>query len=234
MILILAGCPALAAGTVPFANSLWRAERNTAMADHNIPYVAAYGNITKALQAIKKAQTPDRFTQDFLTTKLGLTGGSARLVIPFLKKTGLLASDGAPTSLYKRFRNPSQTKVAAAEALRRGFATLYEINEYAHDLSDPDLKGIIVQATGLDDGASTIRSIIGSFKALRAFADFDATVQEDANGQESGDGRSFSEEDLVFPAGLNLGYTINLHLPASSDIAVYNAIFKSLREHLPR
>ena len=33
-------------------------------------------------------------------------------------------------------------------------------------------------------------------------------------------------------AGLRLGYTINLNLPATTDIAVFNAIFKSLREHL--
>lgn len=33
---------------------------------------------------------------------------------------------------------------------------------------------------------------------------------------------------------MNLGYTINLNLPATSDIAVFNAIFKSLRENLLR
>ena len=32
--------------------------------------------------------------------------------------------------------------------------------------------------------------------------------------------------------GLNLAYTINLNLPATSDIAVFNAIFKSLKENL--
>ena len=32
--------------------------------------------------------------------------------------------------------------------------------------------------------------------------------------------------------GLNLGYTINLNLPATSDIAVFNAIFRSLKENL--
>src|SRR6202020_1128965 len=102
-------------------------------------------------------QTPDRFTVDFLETKLGLKGGGARPVIPFLKKTGFLATDGMPTSLYKKFRNPVQSKAAAAEALRKGFAQLYAINEYAQDLKDPELKGIIVQATGVDDGASTIK-----------------------------------------------------------------------------
>lgn len=202
------------------------------MPDHNIPYVAAYGNITKALQAIQTAQTPDRFTQDFLATKLGLKGGSAKPVIPFLKKTGLLATDGAPTALYRRFRNSSQAKAAAAEALRRGFAALYEINEYSHELSDAELKGVIVQATGLDDGASTIRSIIGSFKALRAFADFNMPVAEDVDGQEPVSIKPPADGSLSLPNGLNLGYTINLHLPATSDIAVYNAIFKSLRDHI--
>lgn len=55
---------------------------------------------------------------------------------------------------------------------------------------------------------------------------------QNANGQESGDGKVSSTEDLPVLTGLNPGYTINLHLPATSDIAVYNAIFKSLREHL--
>jgi hypothetical protein len=32
--------------------------------------------------------------------------------------------------------------------------------------------------------------------------------------------------------GMNLGYTINLNLPATTDVAVFNAIFKSLKEHL--
>jgi hypothetical protein len=36
---------------------------------------------------------------------------------------------------------------------------------------------------------------------------------QDANGQESGDGKVSSTEDLPLLTGLNLGYTINLHLP---------------------
>lgn len=115
-----------------------------------------------------------------------------------------------------------------------GFAPLYEINEYVHDLTDPELKGVIVQATGLDESSSTIKCIVGSFKALRAFADFDFAAQGEDGGQEVSEVRPATDEEIVFPAGLNLGYTINLHLPATSEIAVYNAIFKSLREHLLR
>jgi Family of unknown function (DUF5343) len=198
-----------------------------------MPYIAAYGNITKALQGIQKASTPDRFTLDFLATKLGMKGGSSRPVIPYLKKTGFLGPDGTPTGIYKRFRNHTQAGAAAAEALRIGFGALYEINEYAHELNETELRGVVVQATGLEETASTVKSIMGSFKALRAFANFEtaASAHDDAevertNGEPERNGARLGPEDF------RLGYTINLNLPATSDIAVFNAIFKSLREHI--
>jgi hypothetical protein len=202
------------------------------MAENRVPYVPAYGNITKALQRIKSASTPDRFTQDFLATKLDLKGGSPKPVIPFLKRTGFLASDGTPTDLYKRFRNQSQSGAAAADAMRIGYRLLYEINEYAHDAGDGELKGLIVQATGADENSSTAKAIFGSFRALKDFADFDAKPGA-PDEEETESGEVLDRRDGG-PPGIKLGYTINLHLPATSDIAVFNAIFKSLREHLLR
>ncbi|MEE4637636.1 MAG: DUF5343 domain-containing protein, partial [Wenzhouxiangella sp.] len=140
------------------------------------PYVNAYGNITKALDKIQQAATPPRFTQDFLATKLNLSGGSARPLIPFLKRTGFIGSDGTPTELYKRFRNSSHRGAAAAEALRIGYKSLYEVNEYIHDAKDKDLKGVVVQVTGSEPDSTVVQKIVASFKALRAFADFDAAI----------------------------------------------------------
>jgi hypothetical protein len=159
-------------------------------------------------------------------------GGSPKPVIPFLKRTGFLASDGTPTPLYKRFRNPSQSGPAAAEALRIGYRPLYDINEYVHNAKDDELRGVIVQATGADENSSTPKAIFGSFKALREFADFDATPDESV--EEETASREVVDRGDGLPGGIRLGYTINLHLPATSDVAVFNAIFKSLREHLLR
>jgi hypothetical protein len=202
------------------------------MAETSVPYIMAYGNITKALEKIKAAQVPPRFSQDFLETKLSLKGGGARPVIPFLKRTGFLAADGTPTELYRRFRNEAHSGAAAAEALRVGYAPLYEVNEYIHEATDPQLKGVVVQVTGSEPASSTVGAILGSFKALRAFADFEAVASEvvEAPGQET---RPAAIESVRGAgAGIRLGYTINLNLPATSDIAVFDAIFKSLREHL--
>ena len=209
---------------------------NNEQSSISLPYMNAYGNISKALERIQAATTPDRFTQDFLATKLNLKGGTAKPVIPFLKRTGFLGGDGAPTEQYKQFRNQASRGAAAAAALRKGFAALYEINEYAHELNDSELKGVVLQATGLGSSSKTAGAIVGSFKALRAFADFDATLQEDAGGEQISEKQESKGDSQQRNQGsgvdLKLGYTINLNLPATSDIAVFNAIFKSLRENL--
>jgi hypothetical protein len=206
------------------------------------PYVTGYGGITKALNKIQEAATPPRFTQDFLATKLGLQGGSSKPIIPFLKRTGFLGSDGVPTDLYKRFRNPSQRGNAATEALKKGYTSLYEINEYVHDATDKDLKGVVVQATGLEADSAAARSIVGSFKALKAFATFGGAdaEREDIDGEDNGKekDKDESEKDLnkavtsAHGRSFGLSYTINLNLPATSDIAVFDAIFRSIKEHL--
>ena len=120
------------------------------------PYVSSQGNLRKVLQKIQEAATPDRFTQDFLETKLTLSGGSARPLIPFLKRIGFLQSDGSPTELYKRFRNTTESGAAAAAALKLGYSEIYKVNEYAHDLSEGKLKGVVVQITGQEEGSKVI------------------------------------------------------------------------------
>ena len=204
-----------------------------------VPYLNAYGNITKALERIQTASTPDRFTQDFLAAKLNLKGGSATPIIPFLKRTGFLNGDGSPTELYKEFRNSKLRGSAAAKALKNGYAALYDIHEYAHDLEDKELNGIIVQATGLGANSTTAKSVAGSFKALRAFADFDAENNPDKKTVRDEPADDIEKSKVIgkkekegSELNLKLGYTINLNLPATSDVAVFNAIFKSLREHL--
>src|SRR5690606_17423634 len=134
---------------------------------------------------------------------LNMKGGSARPVIPFLKKTGFLASDGSPTELYERFRNEQQSGAAAAEALRIGFSGLYAVNEYVHDASDSEIKGIIVQVTGTEKDSSTVGAVLGSFKALRAFADFEAVAPIQEAAKDTGD-EEVARVAARIPGGLNL------------------------------
>lgn len=210
----------------------------------NLPYVMATGRIKPTLEQIIKASVPDKFTQDFLTTKLGIKGGSGKAMLPFLKKIGFVGSDGSPTEVYKDFRIDSTRGNAMAKAVIDGYTLLSEMNEYFYDLNDNDLKDLIIRATGAKSTSSTVAAIVNTIKALKEYAAFDSDVIEQTkddvfkapvNSEEQLPRRETKQKQ---PTGnlnfdnIKLGYTINLNLPASSDISVYNAIFKSLKENL--
>jgi hypothetical protein len=114
-----------------------------------LPYLASPGSLKNALEKIRAAATPERVTGDFMSTMLQIKGGTGSALIPFLKKVGFVASDGAPTELYKRFRNPSIGGTAVADAIKIGYAPLKQVNEYFYELSDKDLSNLILQVTGL-------------------------------------------------------------------------------------
>lgn len=209
------------------------------MAAEYPPFMNGYGTTTKILSKIKEAQTPDRFTQDFLSTKLGFPGGTAKPFIPLAKRLGLLEGDGKPSDLYKAFRNHAHSKTAMATAIRKGYSQLYERNEYAHDLDKKKLEGLVVEITGLEAGHATTRAIVGTFEALKSFADFNQPEihKEDSSTPKTvGTVKSAPEPEATGEDSsdikLNLAYTINLVLPKTDDVAVFNAIFKSLRENL--
>ena len=177
-------------------------------------------------------------TTDFVNAVLQIKGGTGAAVAPFLKKLGLLNSDGTPTSLYDRLRNDGTSGAAVAEAVRTGYRPLYQANEYAHKLSDADLKGLILQVTGLEKGNRAAEYIYGTFKKLVAHAKFDtATPIVPVRQPEPVQNPPLAgSAPAAAPAGSGIGlsYTINLNLPASTNPEIFNAIFRSLREHIIR
>lgn len=200
------------------------------------PYMNSYGRIKTVLEKIKSAATPDRFTYDFLETKLGAKGGSARTFVGFAKRLKLLNSDGTPTDLYHKFRNSASSGAAMAEAMRNGYDELYQRNEYAHELSRPQLEGLIVEVTGLEKKHKTVKAIASSFEALKEYADFDASPVDLPATTEARSEPISGVQVPMRPSGrdfdLNVAYTINLVLPKTDDVSVFDAIFRSLRTNL--
>ena len=205
----------------------------------NLPYVSSSNSLKTAFDKIRTAATPPRVTTDFVNTVLQIKGGTGGAVTPFLKRVGFVASDGTPTELYKRFRNPVSGGPAMAEAILHGYALLAKANEYFYRLSDKDLFALIVQVTGVDAKNVAAKMTLACLKVLKTFADFESTDSAPAaidrpNGEEQiGQAISISPPQVSNGrVGLNLSYTINLNLPATADQAVFNAIFRSLKEHL--
>jgi hypothetical protein len=210
---------------------------NEESAMSSLPYVTATGNVEKALLGIKAAATPESVTQDFVKTILKIPGGSGNQMAAFLKKVGFAKVDGSPSEIYTRFRNNSSMGEAAADALKNGYAPLSTRNEYWYALDDAKLRGLIIEETGEESNSAIVGYILGSIKGLKKFATFDKKSNEPSKAEANEPPQpalpaAISSNHHVQSVGLRLGYTINLNLPATADVAVFNAIFKSLKEHL--
>jgi hypothetical protein len=211
----------------------------------SLPYMNSTGLIAKIFAKIAEAQKPERFTTDYLTSVLGYGSGSARPIIPLLKRLNFLQADSAPTPLYARFRNPSERASAMLEAIKAGYPELYARNEYVHILSKDKLRDLIVEVTGLERDNQIIAHIVGTVQALKAAGGVNESTTRHTvpttNGSDLGPPVSpvgpLQRPDIGFErgrqeVGMNLSYTINLNLPTSADPEVFNAIFSALREHL--
>lgn len=208
----------------------------------NLPYSTSVGTLEKILEKIKSASVPERFTQDFVNTKLAMKGGTANSCIPILKKMGLVGSDGSPTELYKEFRNPRKSPTALGKAFKRLYERLYEMNEYIHDAQDSDVLGLIVECTGGERNSAATKYTLSTFNMLRKHAEFDIEPEESDFIENAEPTPRHIEQHLPninsatnsnpSQKGINLSYTINLNLPATKDIEVFNAIFRSLKQHL--
>jgi hypothetical protein len=145
----------------------------------------------------------------------------------------LLNKDGTPTQLYKKFRNSTTSKTSLAQALKIGYAELYSRNEYCHDLSKKDFKGLVMEATGEPQDSKIVELIVSSFFNAKSLADFEEYLIEGSEEPITEKPLEIkTDESYMKKINLGLNYTINLVLPKTDDPSVYNAIFKSLKENL--
>ena len=204
------------------------------------PFVNAYNGIPVLFQKIKTAAVPPKFTVNFLSTALDMTSSSHRAMIPLLKKLGFIDAANVPTQAYKDFREDSLSGTVMAARLREAYRQLFQSNEYAWKLNKDDLTAKLKSLTGAAEDDPYIPAVASTFLTLSKLAKWeggaakkkDATT-DDADKEHGGNG-SHKQQDDHNDAGLRLSYTINLNLPATTEIEVFNAIFKSLRENLLR
>lgn len=207
----------------------------------NLPYMISASTARKILEKIKEAPTPRKFSQNYLSTKLGFTAANDKAFISYAKSLGFLDSSGVPTQLYKEFRNPSLSGTALAKGLMNAYKPLYERNEHFYELSKQKLLELVCAETGLDHDNITAKRITNTFLEVKKLANFGKVglLYEDAT-EEVSEEKNKDENDEEKPAyaevqhigKLGLSYNINLILPNTDDPKVFNAIFKSLKENL--
>lgn len=199
----------------------------------NLPYTASPGSVKSVMDAIVKAERPDKLSNTYMETVFGLSGGGARSVPPILKKMGFLQSDGSPTDLYSKFKTDSGRSQATLTGLKQAFPEIFRKNEVAHRANDDQLRDIIVEITGLKKADPVLRHIQNTFSIIKAYiSDNGVNLTSMPNREPETPSAKPNDDGSELIGRIGLAYQINIVLPESQDPVVYDTIFRSLKRNL--
>lgn len=208
-------------------------------------YLLSARNIPDIMQKIIEGTAPEKFTNEHLKG-LDFKSSNDRAIIPLLKDLGFLSEDGTPTQRYHDYRDRSRSKAVMAEALRDAYGDLFHIKEKLSGSDRKAMQGKFKTSHNVSDKVSELQT--STFLSLLKLADLDTidTRKKRPKKEEVEELPAAKPPDEKLPteklpsektipltqAPLSLRYNIEIHLPATKDIEVYNAIFKALKVHL--
>ncbi|WP_273021439.1 DUF5343 domain-containing protein [Rheinheimera sp.] len=203
-------------------------------------YVLPHKRIKDVFEKVRDGQAPERVS-NLLLKDWGFTSTNDRAFIPLLKALGFLTADGVPTQRYHNYRDHSQSKVVLGEAMKEAYGDIFLIKEHPTLSDKAAIEGKFKSFHNVSDNvagmmAKTFFEVLG-LSDLKGAPKHHEQNKKPSVTDASSNNELKSHNPPVAPiipnsklAGLH--YNIQIHLPATKDIEVYNAIFKSLREHL--
>ncbi len=200
-------------------------------------YLNSVKNLPSILDKIVEGTAPEKFTTEHLK-KIGFSSSNDRGVIGLLKDLKFLSEDGAPTQRYHDFRNSSLSKKVMGEALQEAYSDIFHLNEKPTVADKPAVAGLFKSTHNVSDQVAGFMA--NTFYTLLDRADISSkptkqkTIKEQLPDTKADIQKQEPQNNgnIIPPIVPNLRYNIEIHLPATKDIEVYNAIFKSLKAHL--
>lgn len=198
-------------------------------------YTNNYGKIASLLKTIRDGTAPETFNRAHLKD-LGFTSSHDFATIQVLKALDFLSSDGKPTSRYMSYLDKSKYKRVLGEAVRSAYNDIFVLKANPSKSDTAMIEGKFKTEFNSSDKVAKARA--ATFFALLDECEIqseDAQDKDKAEAEESADEETKDSPPPLPGSGqrdTTFHYNVQIHLPPSKDIEVYNAIFKSLKEHL--
>lgn len=206
-------------------------------------YLITTKNLEAFLNAIINARAPQKVTQKFIES-LGFKSTNDRLFIGLLRGIGFIDSNGVPQNSYFRFLDQSESKYVLADAVRDAYSDLFAINKQANLMSTSEVKNKLKTLFQGSKSDKVLGAMANTFVGLCKLADFTQkpqiqidpermpTVTQQSCSNQNNQSKNSISEVVSKNFSTELHYNIQIHLPETRDSTVYDAIFKSLKDHL--
>jgi len=193
------------------------------------PYTPLHGKIKEYLEKIREVGVPEKVNRGWLRS-VGFRSGNDTYMIKVWKHIGFLDQSNVPTELWRSYRVPTQSEAVLAQAIQSGYSGLFRLYEDAYRKDREAIYAYFSSQT--EKAESTINLMVKTFSSLCDLANFEALPEAAAPVTER-----VREEELPPTIARRIGLpqihiNIQLHLPETSDQAVYDNLFKSLKKHL--
>lgn len=196
-------------------------------------YLTSTKNLESIINSVINAKAPERFTNKFLED-LGYKSSNDRLIIGMFKALGLLDDNGQPLQRYYQFLDQTQTGKIIAIGVEEAYEDLFNLRKDAQNLTNDEVKNKLRTITQGQKSDKILSLMAMTFRAFCDLADWDSDVtpEELSNSEATpvvtkNDNieKNSIKRDTLQP-DMNLHYNIQIHLPETTNMAVYDAIFK--------
>ena len=201
-------------------------------------YLTSTKNLESIINSVINAKAPDRFTNKFLED-LGYKISNDRLVVGMFKALGLLDDSGQPLQRYYEFLDQTQTGKILAIGIEEAYGDLFNLRKDAQNMSNDEVKNKLKTLTKGQKSDKVIGLMAMTFRAFCDLADWSEETEIQGSSEntavqnERNDFAGFEKRGSKVPkTDMNLHYNIQIHLPETTNMAVYDAIFQSLKKHL--
>jgi hypothetical protein len=196
-----------------------------------IPYTPLAGKIGGYFGKFQETGVPPKVNADWLKS-LGYKSGNDSYIIAVLKFIGFIDNLNVPTDIWKSYKDPTRSSAILAKAIQTGYKDLFAVYEDAYRKDREALYAFFSSKTG--KAKATVDLMVNTFLNLCQLADFEKTLADLSPKSQQTEEPSKTKVSIRPERGIisEMHINIQLHLPATNDSTVYDALFKSLRKHL--
>lgn len=197
-------------------------------------YTTVPGKIKTLLSKIRDVGVPNKVTVAWLKT-VGFTSSNDASLIGVLKQIGFVDQGGVPTKRWNLYRGANH-KAVLGEAIRQGYADLFDVYPDAHERAQTDLSHVISQSSS--GGKQVITKTISTFKSLTELAEFSSTADLPDN-RPVVEGSQSQTPDLPRPAKddpsrPSVHIDIQVHISPEASLEQIDKVFESMARHIYR
>jgi len=195
------------------------------------PYTPSPNNVKEFFQAIQNIGTPPKVDRSYFPS-IGFKSSNDYYLVGVCKFLGFIDTTGIPTPKWNDFKDKEKAPQVMADSLRTAYSDLFTIYPDAQKRDDATLQNYFASKSGV--AAIVAKRMVQTFKNLCEFANFEAgSVIEHAILPASATPKIKDVAQMMTgtrPITININ--IQLQLPATEDVNIYDSLFDSLKKHL--